>query len=232
MSVSYNPSFVTNGLVNHYDFANVKSYPGSGSTWTDLVGTTNLTINGTPTYNSNGFITFATDQTTQFIGNASFPMPTGDNTLSVWFRIAAGATSANFTPISYNVVGNDNNILLFLSSTSIGPQTLGDGSWGASTPTDMRGVWVNLVWTRIQSTGVEVLYYNGSQLSTITRAVGQARSAPGYLVLGQESDSPGGGFDPNQNLDGDMASFSVYNRAITAAEAAQNFNAYRGRFGI
>ena len=46
MSVAYNPKIVTNGLVLALDAGNTKSYPGSGTTWTDLSGGGN---NGTLT---------------------------------------------------------------------------------------------------------------------------------------------------------------------------------------
>jgi hypothetical protein len=53
MGISYNPSIVTNGLVLALDAGNRKSYPGTGTTWTDLsgLGNTGTLING-PTYSS------------------------------------------------------------------------------------------------------------------------------------------------------------------------------------
>jgi hypothetical protein len=44
MAISYNPRIVTDGLVLALDAGNPKSYPGSGTTWTDLSGNGN---NGT-----------------------------------------------------------------------------------------------------------------------------------------------------------------------------------------
>ena len=38
MSVNYNPTIVTDNLIFCLDAGNVKSYPGSGITWTDLSG--------------------------------------------------------------------------------------------------------------------------------------------------------------------------------------------------
>jgi hypothetical protein len=52
MSVSYNPSIVTNGLQLCLDAANIKSYLGSGNTWVDLSGLGNNGIlKGTTTFN-------------------------------------------------------------------------------------------------------------------------------------------------------------------------------------
>jgi hypothetical protein len=57
MGINYNPKIVTNGLVLCLDAANTKSYPGSGTTWTDLSGNGNhFTIDESGfTYNSSGY---------------------------------------------------------------------------------------------------------------------------------------------------------------------------------
>ena len=44
MGVQYNPGIVTDGLVLSVDAADKTSYPGSGTTWTDIVGSSNGTI--------------------------------------------------------------------------------------------------------------------------------------------------------------------------------------------
>ena len=41
MAIFYNPSIVSSGLVLALDAGNPKSYPGSGTTWTDLSGQSN-----------------------------------------------------------------------------------------------------------------------------------------------------------------------------------------------
>jgi hypothetical protein len=41
MGLSHSPSIITQNLVLCLDAANSKSYPGSGTTWTDLSGNGN-----------------------------------------------------------------------------------------------------------------------------------------------------------------------------------------------
>jgi len=62
------PNIVTSGLVLQLDAANTKSYPGSGTTWTDLSGNgNNGTLTNSPTFSSaNGGI-FTFNGTNQFI---------------------------------------------------------------------------------------------------------------------------------------------------------------------
>jgi len=54
MGFSFGKSIVTEGLVFYLDAANKQSYPGSGTTWTDIIGTNNGTLNNNPSFdNSN-----------------------------------------------------------------------------------------------------------------------------------------------------------------------------------
>ena len=53
MALNHSPSIVTNGLVLCLDAANTKSYPGSGTTWTDISGNgTSGTLTNGPVFNS------------------------------------------------------------------------------------------------------------------------------------------------------------------------------------
>ena len=53
MATDYNHSIVTDGLVLCVDAANTKSYPGSGTTWTDISGKNhNGTLINGPTFSS------------------------------------------------------------------------------------------------------------------------------------------------------------------------------------
>ncbi len=60
MAFFYSPNVVTDGLVFAVDAANKKSYPGSGTTWTDLAGSNNGALTNGPTFDSgnNGNIVF------------------------------------------------------------------------------------------------------------------------------------------------------------------------------
>ena len=53
MSVQSGPNGIESGLVLYLDAANVKSYPGSGTSWFDLSGQNNTgTLINNPTYDS------------------------------------------------------------------------------------------------------------------------------------------------------------------------------------
>lgn len=71
MGIAYNTSIVRDGLVLHLDAANVKSYPGSGTVWTDLSGNgNNFSIVGSLPYDASGFFTLTN---AGYIYRASMP---------------------------------------------------------------------------------------------------------------------------------------------------------------
>ena len=68
MARRYNPRIVTDGLVLALDAGNTKSYPGSGTTWTDLSGNGNngSLLNGTG-YSSDNLGVLSLDGTNDYI---------------------------------------------------------------------------------------------------------------------------------------------------------------------
>ena len=52
MALTHSPSIVRTGLVLHLDAANLKSYPGTGVTWTGLTSSQLAEGVNSPTYNS------------------------------------------------------------------------------------------------------------------------------------------------------------------------------------
>ena len=229
MGVTYNPRISTNNLILCLDAANPKSYPGSGTTWIDLSGNGyNFTIYGSPTHNSSGYFTFANNQTTQYMMRYPFETPTAEITYSCWFR--SNFTSSNQAPFTYSVNGNNEMLLLTDNSTTLVPHPKGRARPPSITVANMQNVWVNFSWTRVSSTGTNVFYRDGQYIGDYTDDVGSSIESGGHLIIGQEADTAGGGFDANQNLDGDFARLDVYNRALTPQEIQQNYNALKGRF--
>lgn len=206
------------------------SKPRSGNTWVNLVdAANNLTIVGNPIANTDGSLVFNTDQITQYCFNNSFPYPVDDSTQEVWFYQRGTGACA---PLTYSV-GGDNHQLLYAQGTLLNPWSLANNF--TFTITSIANTWTHLVRTRSKASGVESFYINGVLVGTGTSAPGTSLTSGGALIVGQESDAPmasGGGFDAAQNLDGSVGRISIYNRALSATEVKQNFNASRGRYGV
>ena len=84
MSVKNRNSIVTDGLVFYVDAGNGDSYPGTGTTWSDLVGSNNGTLTNGPTFDSGNGGSIVFDGTNDYI---STQLTCGTTfTWSVWFK--------------------------------------------------------------------------------------------------------------------------------------------------
>ena len=75
-------------------------------------------------------------------------------------------------------------------------------------------------------------YKNGGNPTSSTSISVINGVANGGWILNQEQDTVGGSFDTSQNYRGAFMIVKLYNKALTASEIQQNFNALRGRFSI
>lgn len=226
MSIGYNPSVATNGLILCIDSYNARCYNGSGSTAVDVSGNNNsMTIGGSPTYSATQGWTFTNGSTSNFMIKNPITMPTTTCSYEIWCKTTVGGTGI----ISYASSAADNDFLLF------DPSNLGlyIGLTAVSSGVSITdGNWKQVVRTSNRTTGEEILYVNGVSQFTTTLSAGTLITSGGSLVLAQEQDSIGGSFDPNQAFGGSIALFRIYNTVLTATQVLQNFNAARGRFGV
>ena len=86
--------------------------------------------------------------------------------------------------------------------------------------------WYQVVGT--YTSGTRRLYINGVLVNFDTQT-GTIESNSGGMSIGVY-----GGFNGSRGYyyNGNLSSCKVYNRALTAQEIQQNFNATRGRYGI
>jgi Concanavalin A-like lectin/glucanases superfamily len=225
MGITYNPRIVSSGLVLALDAGNIKSYPGSGTTWTDLSGNSNTgTLTNGPTYNSGngGSIVFdGVDDFIDFTSDSNL-LPTAGLTVSVWFnpnvttaRGLVGKTSTGSNGYIFYVGGRNsmyfrvNDIVAFSLTNSLSA-----------------GAWFNMVGTWTPSTSMTV-YRNGTQSFTLTTSIPASITDPSSIL---EIGSPPPG--SATYFDGRIPQVSIYNRALTATEISQNYNALRGRYGL
>ena len=220
---------VTSGLVLCLDAANRKSYPGSGTTWTDLSGNgitgtlTNMEIPGDYTSTNGGILTF--DGTNEYVAaNTSLINRTSGQEITVSCWIKPSRTSGQYGTICGNVFGNfvTYNWLLYQHTDNGAISFHSGNNQYKSSYIPTINVWVNATHT-VTSSGVSTLYVNGVSTQTFTGFT--YGGTPGILGIGAVD----GGFTPFQ---GDIAQASIYNRALTATEIAQNYNALKGRYGL
>lgn len=217
MPISYNPKVVTDNLVLYLDAGNIKSYPGSGTTWFDLTTNKNdgVMTNG-PVYSTLGGGSISFDGVDDYIVGSMVNFPSVlDFTSVCWFRTNVSNKEQHF----FNLKGGG---MQFYVSTSNKLQT---SNWGAlvGATTIQTNRWYMACLTRLASTGDSVAYLNGAVDAT---AVLPAYAASTQYIGGNYV---GGG---NYFLNGYLAVGMFYTRVLSQDEIVQNFNALRGRFGV
>jgi len=262
MSISYNPRIVTDGLVLCLDVGNTKSYPGSGTTWTDLSGNgNNGTLTNGPTYSSSNGGSLVFDGTNDYFALNSRNIqiefqPTQSFSAFCW--VYNLTDSLGF--IIGNIYGNGTNAtprgweMIRGGSSTISVKLLSSGSIGTNIqytldyPTNFTNKWSYIGYTYTSpgyapsSIGVNMdsinFYLNGSLYTTGKQqisAFGGSEQTISYtvtqtLTLADRFDASGSIWSVAGPLT--CSNAVVYNRALTASEIQQNFNALRGRFGI
>lgn len=215
------PNIVRNGLVLCLDAASRRSYPGSGTTWTDLSGLNNNgTLTNGPTFNSanggsivfdgtNDYVTFSTITSTIYTIDFWYIMGGNDGTYGYFassgdngFAISEGGVVSGlvygqfyyWNGISINVLGN-------IPSTT---------NW-------------NHVSTVINTSTNNIQVYGNTNLLSDTTVTSMSTSVSNI----------GRYIQANINfLKGNLASYKIYNRALSATEVLQNYNATKSRFNL
>ena len=238
MGLFHSPKSITDGLQVYLDAANPKSYPGSGTDWTDLTGNGyNATLVNSPTHNSDvGFISF--DGTDQYANHTVLAFATGslDFTFEVWFKMRTLPTA------SYDDNGhiwggeNGNDVVMYVNPASSGGSQLnlvyddsryvtGTGHFTSGTIT--ANSWVQWTCQGRSSDNTIAHYLNGKLDRTFnaTRSGQENKSRFSDAMIARDSR-----YDKYSELD--CAVIKEYHRILTADEVAQNFEALRGRFGL
>jgi hypothetical protein len=222
----YQGPIVTSGLTFAIDAGNLVSYGGVGTTVYDLTttGVTGTLTNGpTWTYLSGG--TFSFDGTDDNINFSSYPVLTNNLTLSFWFRTTV--TPSGYKGIVTTWTAGQP------SQSSYGVQFKNDGTlepvrpigsnWNIVTSSTnvTNGNWYYC--TVVYNTSGTFLYLN-SVLNASNSTTGNMNTPLGFRI---GSDINGG-----NNWNGSVSNVQIYNRALSESEIKQNFEAYRGRFGV
>ena len=229
MGLSHSPKIVTDGLVLCLDAGNPKSYSGSGTTWTDLSGNGNTgTLTNGPTYSSTNGGSLVFDGSNDYVSSpASSSLGKSINyTTSAWVKYSdVGYTSwmTIFDSVDYGVGGG---YMMWLSSDSPATGKLlssYDNGWQYGTVRIPPNIWANVCISK--NNNALSFYVNG--LFDVTRTYNFNGSTSSTAV-----DIGFSNRNPSYPFNGNIPQASIYNRALTAAEVQQNFNALRGRYGI
>jgi hypothetical protein len=235
MGIAYNPRTITDGLVLCLDAANPKSYPGSGTIWTDLSGNGNngTLVNGVGYSGSNlGSLSF--DGVDDYVSTSLNVGPSNFGSAGFTFNLALkvvddGATDVRrmlFGKTSFNVDGFGFGFNHDLSNSNIWSVSFYPSNniafFGSFTPDFGNIEFLTFLY---DGNNIVQLYKNGNLLSSLTLS-GTRTYKNDTMFIGSFNQGGWSVFLGNIYL------FQGYNRALTAQEIQQNFIATRSRFGI
>ena len=224
MAFNYSPKIVTDGLVFAVDAANKKSYPGSGTTWSDLSGNgNNGTLTNGPTFDSEngGSIVFDGTDDRVDVSNISTSDFDGEATLLCWLACDSNSPSSART-----------GIFGFGSSVHRSHYVWTDGK--AYFDTFRNNRVDNIVLSSLDRTTPHLLAittksggnWNLYQNTTVVKTV----AAESAIVW--DNATIGADGSEAYRFDGKFFTFSLYNRELSASEILQNYNALKSRFGL
>ena len=238
MGFARGPNIVRDGLALTYDAASKRSFPGSGTTWFDLVNSNNGTLTGGPTFDSGNGGSIEFDGADDFVNGPATNSVIGDNratiTLSAWVQVDdTGAAylfnckrSDGFSTLvgltaNYNTSGGGSpgylGALVRRADNSTHAWYAYDGDY------DNDGIWHNVVFT---ATGTaNTLYIDGILRSTDNLGMQTVSGNTGPITVGSFGNS-------SNELNGNVACVKLYTRDLSSNEVLQNYNALKSRFGL
>jgi hypothetical protein len=235
-------SVVQSGLVVNLD---ASTYSGSGS-WLDSSGfgrhavgaTASTTPNGTsPEYSTESGGIFSFNEGTATTNHMLIPNPgtLETFTVSAWIRLKSIPTNntaiiTQYWPGSGGSNPTINYVLAFSGSSIFGAYYRGASNWTSASSqfTPLVNTWYQVTYLVFKSGNnyFQDLYINGVKQGSSVDAGTIAPSSNGSVIsLGRRWDD-----NTTQVINGAYGNVSIYNRALSATEIQQNYNAIGSRF--
>jgi hypothetical protein len=216
-------NIVRNGLVFNIDASKSSSYAGLGNTIYDLSGAGNTgTVTNGPVFSGLNGGSLVFDGIEEYIDVPSISTITGDFTVALWFYSTAASENIYKRLIDFNYETG------FWLGRYANTDTWGGGIIEPNGPYGIYLPFTNNQWhylVSIRRGSTHILYGDGIT-STVSNTVSTGTlTAVNKLSIARQ---PGGA---NQFFAGRIAQVQLYNRALSAVEVQQNYNATKGRFG-
>jgi len=221
-------TFNTNNALLYLDAGNPASYPGSGTTWTDLSSNTNnATIAGSPAFTSAGAASYFTfngaGSQYAYTATAKWNKTYTGKTVFVVARLT-GITAGTYRCL-FGTASGTRNFNTYIYSPSSGVYQIHYSANGIGGLSNNLSITTNqwFVVAVTHTTGGLVSYYvNGVAAGTNTGVTFSQ-----WVSNGNENVGVGDNY-----WYGDIPLVAVYGRALSAAEILQNYNAVKARYGL
>ena len=245
------PNIVTRGLVLHLDAASPNSYysPNGGTVWKDVSGN-----DISPSmYNQAAHIdsapkSFTLDGTNDYIQvpttTPSLEFQYSDNfTIEAYAYVKESGTGYIInnrkadSPITYAGWGMaiaSGQVACFVGGYQSGYKWRRVDSSTSDFSTYVANKWAHIVWVNSSMEGQGKVYINGVDRTNTSADDSTPPATVPYVTEHKVSIgiSPADGTPGGHYLNGEIGAIRIYNRALSAQEVLQNFNATKDRFGL
>lgn len=236
MASKLGPNIVTNGLVFAVDAAASRSYPGSGTTLYDLSGngydfTSSVPCTFTSGVNSVPCLDFTSGNQERLDSIKLSPFSGDGFPITVSAVINENARSSYKTILSQHEQDTTDSMCFCSLQGKMGTDHWSPGGRRLATAVPTNEVhmitWTIEEWEQHQTTEHKI-YVDGVAQTTESYSVDTVGSlVQDYFRIGNWHFTRA-----DMSFDGQIYSVSCYDRALSAAEVAQNYNAVKKRFNI
>ena len=237
--ISYGPSIVTSGLQLYLDAGNLRSYPGTGTTWADIsANKLTATLVNAPTFNSSnaGYFSFNGSTQSANLGTTNILNFTSAFSVAFWYNANISTSlmyfidrwtygSGNFRQWSFDNTISNSVVTANAINFRISTNGADSGATGASSINSSYSTGWHFVVGTWDGSNMN-LYVDGILVAGPVAKTSMVSTAGQTTYIGVSNLGSTGYYN------GSLSIISAYNRALSAAEVAQNFNAHRGRYGI
>lgn len=210
-------------VLMYLDAGDSDSYPGTGTTWSDLTDNNNdgTLING-PTFTNQFIPVIEFDGIDDYVSCPDVLGGLIEFSVEIWFNVNVNSTGQEHWLVSQYLGGGDGRLILdlfldrtlrfFINGNSINSNTV------ISTNT-----WYNVVFTR-NSSGIASIYING-----VEDANGNVGTEP---VLSENFEIFDSTFISGVAVNGKIGLIKAHDEELTSQEVLQNYNDTKSRFGL
>jgi len=252
MALAHSPRIITDGLVLCLDTGNTKSYPGSGTTWTDLSGQGNdgtLTSGIGFTVEQGGSLIFDGVNDGAKVPRTHLYQTDDEISVEAWINadnINDETYQAFFTIGGVTATLRDRSFQMRVANYSSIPGCIdalyrnsANNAWQiirTSNPVIVNNTWYHVVSTLTYGTGSSwKIYLNGVEQTTTFHS-GNGNAGPIqpedpsiYIGLGEDG-RPAFNTGSGEEWLGKISKVGLYHKILTATEVLQNYNATKGRY--
>jgi hypothetical protein len=224
----------TSNLILHYDPSNTSSYPGTGTTITDLSGNGRNGTMSNISFTSPYFTYNGSSSQISVADNALLEPGSGDWTMEVWVNQAVAGNDVvlgKFDPgglsqdVSYSIRTTNSTYYSQIGSGSGSGATLFQNS---TNHVGTLNTWYQIVYvfTNVAANTFQT-FVNGSSIGSVSHSLSSLLNTTSNLYIGSYNNG-----EFAQWFDGKIGITRLYNKALTSSEVLNNYNASKSKYGL